>query len=121
MPYFVARSVFSITLAGKAGQRTFEELTFLITARDAAKAYEDAYCLSLSNESDFVNINNRKVSWKFEGIAHLEAIEAPEHGCILLSELKENYSAEQVEHLFQRIGKTEKTFTQTEQIPDYIP
>lgn len=103
MQYFTSKLQFSIKIIAESLANQFEEMTVLIIANNKQEAYDKAMLLGKSNEDEFVNNNHNKVLWQFEGITHLFQIPEPNHGTILFSELKDDYSEDQLLVLRQRI------------------
>ena len=108
MTHFVAKLQFSIHIAGLHTQQ-FEEQLILVEAYNKQEAHITATEKGMEQEDEFLNTNSNKVCWKFEGVTHLERIGDLHNGIVLFSELKDDYSADQLAKLQHRIRKMKET------------
>ncbi len=108
MTHFVAKLQFSIHVAGLQTQQ-FEEQLILVEAYNKQEAHNTATYKGKEQEDEFLNTNSNKVCWRFEGVTHLERIGDIGNGTVLFSELKDDYSTEQLTTLQQRIRKMKET------------
>lgn len=105
---FVSRLQFSIVVSNSPATAQYEELTILVTARDKQDAFHKSREIGLKNEDEFLNRGSNSVRWKFMGVTHLERIGNISDGAVLFSELKDDYSPEQLTGIRQRIRKMEE-------------
>jgi hypothetical protein len=108
MHNFVSRLQFNIVVGNQPTAAQYEELTILVMAQDKQDAYLKAQVIGRKNEDEFLNRGSNSVCWRFMGVTHLERIGDINDGTILFSELKDDYSPEQLKGIQQRIRKMEE-------------
>lgn len=105
MHHFISKLQFRIKISSESLANQFEEMTVLIIANSKPEALAKAIAIGHENEDEFINHNQNKVYWKFEGVTHLFQIPEPNHGSILFSELRDDYTEDQMLVLQQRISQ----------------
>jgi hypothetical protein len=103
MNTYIAKLVFQIEVLNEKRKDQYEEKLMIVKAHDKELAYIKSLDIAYKSETEFINANQHRLRWNFIGITHLFPISELSENSELFSEIKENYTENEIEVLSGRV------------------
>lgn len=105
MKWYVAKIIYRIICVEGNQTPQFDEQLRLVAAEDDLHAFQKARIIGEGNEDNFLNDNQKPVTWKFIDVSQLQELESLGDGIEISSRI---YEEENADHYIKQINNRAK-------------